>query len=404
MRQLVTKSILALVQQVTRGAVNARVRGYCLVILSGLLITTISSTHAEQIKNIYQQDELVLDQSVKSRRQAASRALQTVLIRVSGTTAVAQSAPVRAALSNPEALLQSFRYQSSTEMIERDGEELPATQLVMSFSATGVESLLRRASLPIWPANRPSVLLWLVRDDLQMGRQFVDLQDLDNPVAEEIVNSARQRGLPLTVPLLDLQDRLALGPDDVWRLDGEAVREASLRYQADAILIGRYSQTSSGQWLATWTLLHKDRREVFDSDGMVETQVAQQGIEASAAYLADIYAVATADSAPALSITLDIESIHDFAQYAAALKYIEGLHVVNQLQLVQVKASRIRVQLEMQGDLTLLINGLDLDGKLVPADPDTASLSSASIYRLQNQGSSVDSRLGNKPLRFRWAG
>lgn len=352
--------------------------------------------HAGTVSNLYQQSELVVGQSLAERGQAAAAALATVVVRVSGQPQALDAAEVQAALASPDRYVEAFRYESGNATLERDGVQVPATTLVLNFSPAGVENLLRQAGLPLWPANRPAVLLWLVTDDLQAGRQMVSLQG-DSPAAAAVQTAAATRGLPLVLPLMDLEDQVALNAEDLWSLDHSVIEEASARYGVGAILVGRYSQTSSGRWLSAWVLLHKQDRQVFDAEGNSEAEVLQYALNASSDYLAGIYAINTRGGAVD-AVVMEIEQVEAFADYAKALSYLQALAMVRELDVVAIEGNRVRVLLRTEGEMSQLQNALELDYRLSPVMPATGSGAVALPGQLSPAGSEQN------PLRYRWAG
>lgn len=364
----------------------------------GMLVCLMPAlVHAEAVLNLYQQSELVVSQSLNERRQAAAEGLAVVLVRVSGQPQVLTAPEVKAALAAPDRYVEAFRYESGSETLERDGAQVPATSLVFNYSRGAVESLLRQAGLPLWPANRPAVLVWLVTDDLQAGRQLVSLQG-NSELSLAVRKEAAARGLPLVAPLLDLEDQVALNADDLWNLDQSVIEEASARYGAGAILVGRYSQVSSGRWLASWTLLHKQDRRVFDAEGETDAEVVNAALNYTSDYLAGIYAISTRGGAAADLVVMDIEQVDGFADYVKALAYLQGLAMVRELEVVAVDSTQVRVALRTEGQISQLQGALELDYRLSLVTPATGSGTVALPQELAPSGSEQN------PLRYRWSG
>lgn len=358
------------------------------------------SGYAEQVPDFYQMQELVLDQSVRERQAAMSRALEKMIVRASGNAwvleSLAQGQLEGQPLPEPATLAEAYRYESTDEIIERGGKQLPASRLIISFSKAGIEKILRSAALPIWSSNRPSVLVWLVKDDFSSGRELVLLRD-GSELAAAAGQVAVERGLPLVAPLLDLEDRLTADADAFWSLDEVAIREASSRYQPDVIVVGRYSQTSSGRWLGAWSLWDKNRREVFDFDSSSENELVSRGVATITDYLASRYAILPRGGSGDY-LNIELQQVENFNQYIRALSYLESLDIVKQIALKSIDGSRVGLRLMLEGDRGSFIDALALDKKLVqinlipaatPVDESSALTAGAP-------------RLDETPLRFRW--
>ncbi len=375
-----------------------RASGWMLALIwCGLLA---SSVQAEEVKNLYQHSVAVADQGESERHQAMSEALKVVLVRVSGRPQVLQSAVVEAAVKKPERYMDAFRYE--TRMERQEDEQVAVVELLVNFSRSSVEDLLRQAGMPLWPANRPAVLVWLVKDDAGEGRQLVSLRG-DDPLAEAADQVALERGLPLIKPLLDLEDQLSANPDALWQRDQQAIAEASARYSADAVLVGRYSQTSSGRWLSTWTLFHKDRRQVFDSESGEESQLLADALAASSTYLAGIYGISTSGAAKD-AVVMEIDQLGNFDTYIKALSYLEQLAVVRQLDVLSVDGSKVKVVVHMDGEVRSLTDALELDRRLMPVASagGTGSQGQADFPEIAAGGTASSVGSEANPLRYRW--
>ena len=329
-----------------------------LMALWGCAITF--SAAAERVDNLYRERVLVANQSDAVRNQAAAEALQLVLLRASGRQTLADSTALTRALAKPQRLIDSFRYESALD----DEAGQAQTRLQMTFSQNSVESLLRDAGLPIWPENRPSLLMWLVRDDVHTGRQIVAFAD-EPEVEAQLVISAQRRGLPQVLPLLDLQDQLSLGAEQLWQLDQQAITAASARYAVDAILVGRYSQTTGGEWLASWSLQHRQKQQLFDSRGDDLQALFDRGLGEVAHYLSGIYGI-TATDRHADTLVMEVSGIDRFPSYVALTDYLDSLAVLRHVQLLEVRGQSLRFALQPEGRMSLLLDALALDKRLKP--------------------------------------
>ncbi|GAA5316423.1 MAG: DUF2066 domain-containing protein [Candidatus Pelagadaptatus aseana] len=360
-------------------------------VLAGLLLVSASAS-AELVRDLYTQSVLVANQSEETRREAAQEALKKVLQRVSGTPDVLHSPELMGLITRAESYLESFHYESSDELIDYRGQEVKASKLVLRFSGSTLETFLRQVRLPVWPANRPSILVWLVTDSAA-GKQMVS-PEMADPVAELLPQVARDLGLPISRPLFDLQDQMAANAADFWRLDRRAVRAASQRYPVDAVLIGRYSQTSTGLWLATWSLEHKNNQNIFDSQAIEPEALLTDGLQQVAAYLAGLYGV-VASEVPGNALVLELSSVATFADYIGALDYLNGLTIVSHVAPHSIAGDRMRLQLFVEGGRSVLLDTLELDRRLDRVASPIDGLGQVSV----NPPGSLEN-----PLKFIWQG
>ena len=90
---------------------------------------------------------------------------------------------------------------------------LSGQQLTLRFDPARVDRLLRQANEPVWGLRRPLVLLWWV-DERNGSRQLMG----ESTAAEQwqqLSAAAVRRGLPLMLPLMDLDDSMAVASADL---------------------------------------------------------------------------------------------------------------------------------------------------------------------------------------------
>ena len=177
---------------------------------------------------------LVEDQSSRAQQKAAKQALREVFLKMSGSTESLSNPGVKAALSSPQSLLRSYRYSY----------EGSKTYYVAEFDSTKVGEILQREMLPLWGDRRPETLIWLAVQDDKENKLIID-ESLDFPIAEALRTTAQERGLPLSLPLMDLTDNVNITTYDVWGRFVEPVREASRRYSVDNIIAARVYKNDS---------------------------------------------------------------------------------------------------------------------------------------------------------------
>src|SRR5258706_5789879 len=85
-------------------------------------------------------------------------------------------------------------------------------------------------------------------------------------VRKELLAVADERGLPVTLPLLDVQDLRAVTFADVWGGFEDRVAAASVRYRADALLIGRVRPGLIGNQIE-WLLVVGVERRLLEGRG-----------------------------------------------------------------------------------------------------------------------------------------
>lgn len=324
-------------------------------LLIACLFSMVQSGYTEPVKGLYTTVVEIEAQSDAQLRKAAREGLATVFIRVSGHRSVLNHSEITQALRNARTYLNQFSYQTH----EHEGER--HLSVVLEFEEALVSKVLRRAGLPIWSADRPTVLVWLVLDD-------GDSKQLANPEAyqdlmQQMRSHAKRRGLALKLPLMDLEDNLALGAEQLWQLSSPAIAQASQRYQPDSILIGKLSRLTSGRWLGQWQYRFADRKIAFDGAADDLNQFIAAGFDEVANLQADVYAIVPVKTSTD-GVVIELTNIDSFTDYARAIAYLESLAAVEHANLMSLKGDLLVVRLVAEGQLQQLEKAIALGKKL----------------------------------------
>ena len=113
--------------------------------------------------------------------------------------------------------------------------------LLIVFDSLGLQETLTVRNQPVWGEERPLTLLWVAIDGgpgergiLAASPSPVSSSDAVESAAaalrEELLAAANQRGLPISLPLMDVQDLDAVDFIDIWGMFFERVDQASVRY------------------------------------------------------------------------------------------------------------------------------------------------------------------------------
>ncbi|WP_263263917.1 DUF2066 domain-containing protein [Pseudomonas sp. RIT-PI-S] len=219
---------------------------------------------AETLSNLYQVSEPVASQAPEERDQATQRALETLVLRLTGDPKAFASAGLAGVRKDPQQIISQFGYQAG-----------PAQALQVDFDPVSTDKALRQAGLATWGANRPSILAWWLNETAAGATLAGDAQ----PSAAPLRQAAKHRGLPLKLPLADLEEQLAATAKNLEGTDPAPLQGVSHRYGADALL-AVHASTDGSQWQAKWRLWLGNQRE----QGSV--QAADQAALADAVMLA----------------------------------------------------------------------------------------------------------------------
>jgi len=336
-----------------------------------LLLSVALAPRAEVVDNLYSAEVPVADQTSQSLASASRDALADVLVKVSGSEEVLANPLIRSELGGARKQVQQYAYSR--------GDEEGELYARFEFAGSYVNGLVARAGEPLWTANRPRVLLWLVLED-STGRQFVS-RDSTPELAEQISKEFSRRGVPLQFPLYDLADSAALSTEEAWRLYGPALQSASQRYNVQNVLAGRLASLSTGNWVGDWSY-HYGRDRSDRSFTAPSSQVfARDGASLVAEAMAGRYAVA-----PSLEqgsgVTLSVTGVQRYADYAHIVSWLEKLELVEHANVEEIRGDEIVLRLHANAEATQLAAIIELDPRFQPVP---AAVSSTQLsYQWQN--------------------
>ncbi|OUS13269.1 hypothetical protein A9Q89_03350 [Gammaproteobacteria bacterium 53_120_T64] len=368
-------------------------------ILPNLLVSALiylsPAASAAVVGDLYNASVDVADQELAQRQAGFSSALAEVLIKTTGSKAIVQRPSVVDALSQASQYMVKYAYVErpiapapllepvltdstltdtnfiETSLVEpqQSGEtgvalaEVPAYRLSVQFSKGTINGLMRTLDLPIWPANRPEILVWVVEQSAS-GYRFVEGPELP----KDLLASFRQRGLPVQLPLYDLGDQLALNSLGAWSLNREKLNTAVQRYGIDHWLVLRYSKVASGAIRGSWYL--GARSGNFAGEGAVlntlQADSTADFLQSSVDQVVDHLAgqLAYFADAEASLFRVVVENIGNFAAYSQLNDFLSGLEIVNGVKVRSIAGDTITLDLATEGESRVLLRALNKEARL----------------------------------------
>ncbi len=327
------------------------------------------------IVGLYQQRVAVADESNRERNRAYELAFRRMIVKVTGVEARLEHPRIRAAAANAGDFVQAFAYATEAAAGPIAGQRY----LEVQFSAPLINQLLSEADIPVWDSNRPSVLVWMVLQDVAGQRSL-----LSPETAPEIIEYMRrfseERGLPIIFPLLDIEDRRNLPADAIWTQDELAIRAASNRYDPDSILAGRLLFTATGEFVGLWQFLFMGETEVFDGFATEIEDYLAVPLGRITRNLAGYFALVPGGPGEQ-SVRLRVDGVRNFADYTALVDYVRGIGLVQNAEVVSVDGERLELELGLQGSMEQLFNLIALDRDLLPISGGDSAAESLLHYR-----------------------
>jgi hypothetical protein len=331
------------------------VRALILLVILGLFAIP---GWAVEVTDLYETEVIVNGQGRTERHRAMRLALAEVLIKVSGNEQVALLPGIPELLGRSLQFVQQYRYR--TETTASGGVEItePQQWLWVRFNQAGLDKALREINVPIWGRSRPSTLLWLVVEQ-QGQRRLLGGSD-ESELLTTISGQAKRRGIPLVLPLLDLEDQQRIKVTDVWINFQDNILNASARYPTQAILVGRLLDLGEGRWQGRWSLNLGGQLYDWSHSGLLETALAY-GIEGAASTLAARYVHVPAATPGELRIL--VRDIRNLADFARSERYLRALNGVTEVHAGQIDSDRVLFAVKTRGDRQALLEAVRLSSR-----------------------------------------
>lgn len=318
---------------------------------------------AAQVPNLYQAQVPVASQSDADRSRVAADALKQTIIKVVGNRQTVNEADITALLADAERYVARYSYQ---QLNEDDDLTAPEQQLTVNFifDSKALNNALQRIGLPIWGDNRPEILLWLASD--KAGEQRL-IGDSDDDLLKNLIETqAERRGLPVVLPVMDLEDQTQISFSDIWTGNNSTIQSASERYGARIIVTAQIRGNES-QTGISWQALGGENNPRWQSEGEL-TSAVQQGIDQLADLLGQRFAQ---QMGPSQRLALQIIDVKDFNDYNRLIAYLNDLQLVESVSVVSMNNEQLKVDLTIQGEVSKFRELLAFDG-LLQASQSTA--------------------------------
>lgn len=321
------------------------------------------NSFAASINGLYSDQLPVLNQSIKQRDKVMSKLFGRVLVKVSGYSGVLENIEIQTQLS------QALSYTTEFNFSRVEGK----LHLSARFNEQLVDKLLKSVGMSIWGTRRPSVMLWLAYQDDNFERHVINensATDYPNIISQQ----STYRGMPILLPVWDLDDQMRVSITDIWGLFSDKVASANMRYQSDFMIIAKISQHGVSSQISWAIYKSPNNVDAFDiqpaqiiGTGSDEVASFEQALAAiidqSTDFFSRQYSVDTMENAGELAF--NVANIDSIDTYVAVSDYLMSLKAVESLQVTSISNNQFTFRLEILGDHRSLLDVISLEKKLI---------------------------------------
>ncbi|MCF6435742.1 MULTISPECIES: DUF2066 domain-containing protein [Pseudoalteromonas] len=334
-------------------------------------------TPAVEVTDLYQSELYVTDKSRDTRVEASKKALYNVIKKLTGRHEGGDSTLIKQAMRSISDYMLKYEYLDA-----QDG----TVKIRVKFEPTKVEELVRDAQLPLWGNRRPLIAIWLAIED-NFRREFVT-QDSYPQLERLIYDTAAEWGVPVIVPLLDLDDLAKVSVAEVWGNFSEPVELASQRYNAERAITARmFQQRNSSSWQLEWRYTDAQMFEVNKLVGDKQ-QILITMVNDFSSALAKNYAIDPNVSLATQTTSLIVDNLKTFTSIELAKRQLTSLSTVVDVDVVYRSADVVRFEIQHSSTLDDLVKSLNLEQAFnIYVDPHA-------FYQIANASN----------LRYSWVG
>jgi len=332
-------------------------------------VFSCTSLFAVEVKDLYSAKVPIASQSKKDRVQALRQAMRSILVKVGGQNTVLTNPLIKTEVRRADRFVSNYRYERVAEQ----------NYLIAEFQSSKINNLFVSANLPIWGSLRPQVIIWLVDENGLSRRLVAESSTSDLPA---IINSfSIRRGLPVTLPLMDLTDANLIATSDVWGRFAEPIYSASLRYLADVVVTVRISDTSlvptemlndncqllcQKVYVLDWSFIAKTNGELVQefSENYQGINVETLLVTALSEVTDKIYQAYALSTDTNKEFFIDVANIDSLATYVQVSDFLHSLTSVRSVKLVSAIGSSRRFSLSLLGSQQAFLASLKLDKAL----------------------------------------
>ena len=330
-----------------------------LLLFFGCFLTTVD---AVEVKDLYLVKLPVAEQGKTALRKVSLEGFKEVLVRKSGSSAILQSEEVRRAYRKVTSYLQRFEYAR-----QEDPEELSYI-ISLYFEPRLIDGLIQESKMPLWGSNRPLTIVWLAVEE-GFERKIVVENSLDNSSFELLQANGLRRGLPIILPLMDLEDELVVSISDIWGRFPTAIETASERYAADVALYGRINQLGD-LWVGKFSYLNQGNENAFDLESESKEALLGELMDRLADELCNKYCVVE-EVGLKNELLVDVSDINNFQEFKQAEDYLSSLSSVSKVELVSIEKFNVLFKLTLLGQVDSTIEGIALSQKMIAIEAPT---------------------------------
>ena len=338
-----------------------------LIFWGSLLLLSLLSIHAHSASSRlnYNKEDLfhvgvkVATQSQRDLEEASKRAMEKLLIRVSGDAHIIRTPVLSGILERANEFYSAYSYKTSLEYTDEGKSNL---EVWFAFDQEIVLRLFHELEIPFWSASRPSLLLWIVKND----GVYEEIISPDTPeqFVDTISDYADNRALPLRLPMLTVKERSAVSPSAITDEDWYVLEQMSKPYQVHAIGVGKlYYLADSDKWYGAWNIRWDDEVFLYEEESEDLSRLSIGFLDYWSNLLVERFISDT--SLDQQMVQVRVTGILSLKDYANFIHYLGKLDYVFDFFVQTFAQDYIDLEMSLGVSNEAFLNLVAIDGKLL---------------------------------------
>lgn len=327
-----------------------------------LWITSPIFSYAKTNSELYIANIPIQANNETNDNAAFSQGLREVLIRVGGNSKIVDAKNLQSAIAHAKDIVDEYRFLESPST-SSEVPSKPQLMMQIKYDPASVRRLLNMSNEPVWNTQRPMTLVWMAIETPE-GKQLLG-NDSKNDALTYLRSAANVRGLPILLPLLDLQDINLVSADQVWNSDMKVLTSASTRYGYNTLLIAQVKQLNPTAWQASWNAVVGKKTIAWQDSSDSLDKVLNAGVNHLADKMAHHFAKG-GDTKGSVWLSLQVSGINSIEQLDEVKKYLVNLPPVNLVEANEIQPTEVKFQVKVNGGMQALTEALNGGTRLVP--------------------------------------
>jgi hypothetical protein len=238
-------------------------------------------------------------------------------------------------------------------------------QRIVSKSKPEAEISSQKNNLSESDAKKADVLTWLVVLGYDNKNNILIDDASTSDVATNLRNTAKDAGVNISLPLMDLEDVGQISEDDICSLNLDNIKGASKRYNSRSVLVGCIVHTMNGE-RGQWIFLNDDKSYNWSFYDNNYGEIVQKSLaKVSEIIKPDLIGVKDEKDQNNIrnqkptKIVMEISEVDSLDKYNEVTSYLKKIPIVLGVDLLKLNASSVKLSVTAAGDRRALISALN---------------------------------------------